>query len=129
MNRFVALILGLGLVLVAGGPFSPAWAQAADPPYEPQMQRLSEILGALHYLRPLCGADEKQTWRAQMEALLAAEEPTGRRRERLIDRFNIGYSGFAAIYRTCTPAAAVLAEKYQKEGAQIARDITTRYGR
>ena len=32
---------------------SPAWA--VDPPYQPQMQRLAEILGSLYFLNPLCG--------------------------------------------------------------------------
>ena len=106
-----------------------AAAQSADPPYETQLLRLSEILGALHYLRPLCGADEAQLWRQQMEDLITAEEPNDRRKARLTDRFNLGYSSFASVYRTCTPAAAAIVDRYQREGAKIARDITARYGR
>jgi uncharacterized protein (TIGR02301 family) len=107
----------------------PAAAQAADPPYESQLLRLSEILGALHYLRPLCGADEAQMWRQQMEELIAAEEPNDRRRARLTDRFNLGYSSFASVYRTCTAAAAAAVDRYQREGVKITGDITARYGR
>ena len=34
----------------------PPAAEGPPPPYEPQLLRLSEILGALSYLRDLCGA-------------------------------------------------------------------------
>jgi uncharacterized protein (TIGR02301 family) len=120
--------LALAVMLIATA--STGLAQQADPPYEALLQRLAEVLGGLHYLRPLCGAaNEGQLWRDQMEQLLRAEDPSGRRRDRLIERFNVGYSGFASVYRTCTPTAAAMAERYQREGAQLARDITTRYGR
>lgn len=114
---------------------SPAAAQQilpvepAAPPYDEQLFRLSEILGAIHYLRQLCGHDEEDTWRDQMSALIDAEEPDGLRRARLIDRFNRGYEGFRAIYRDCTPAANESAGRYLNEGARIAADITARYSR
>lgn len=134
MLRFLPLkvrhaTLLAALAWLAFSPSSLAAAQSADPPYETQLLRLSEILGSLHYLRPLCGADEAQLWRKQMEELIAAEEPNDRRRARLTDRFNLGYSSFASVYRTCTPAAAAIVDRYQREGAKIARDITARYGR
>lgn len=93
------------------------------------MQRLAEILGALHYLRPLCGGKDEDTWREQMQALIAAEEPTPERKAKLVVAFNHGYSGFEALYRYCTPAAVVAIDRYMAEGSQITRDITTRYGR
>jgi uncharacterized protein (TIGR02301 family) len=114
---------------------SPASAQQvlpvepAAPPYDEQLLRLSEILGAIHYLRHLCGHDEEETWRDEMAALIEAEEPDGLRRARMIDRFNRGYEGFRAIYRDCTPAANESAGRYLNEGARIAADITARYSR
>lgn len=132
MVRFPRVSLSLAAAILAAIVAIhsiPASAQAADPPYEGQLLRLSEILGALHYLRPLCGADEAQMWRQQMEELIAAEEPSDRRRARLTDRFNLGYSSFASVYRTCTPAAAAAVDRYQREGVKITRDITARYGR
>jgi uncharacterized protein (TIGR02301 family) len=110
--------LTLLLMLLAS---TVAHAQAAPggrAPYENDLQRLSEILGALHYLRDLCGAKEGQTWRNEMQALVDAEAPSGERRERLIANFNRGYRGFQQTYRTCTPAA---------DYARLARDITARY--
>ena len=79
--------------------------RAGAAPYESDLQRLSEILGALHYLRDICGAREGQAWRNEMQALVDAEAPSGERRERLIAAFNRGYRGFQQTFRSCTPAA------------------------
>lgn len=106
-----------------------ASAPPPPPPYEDQLLRLSEILGAIHYLRFLCAHDEKSVWREQMEGLLETENPDEVRRARMVDRFNRGYEGFRSIYRTCTPAATLAADRYLQEGAKIAADITARYGK
>jgi uncharacterized protein (TIGR02301 family) len=116
------------LVLTLGATAAHAQAtQGGAAPYESEMQRLSEILGALHYLRDVCGAKEGQTWRNEMQALVDAEAPSGERRERLIASFNRGYRGFQQTYRTCTPAADFAIRRYLEEGSKIARDITARY--
>jgi uncharacterized protein (TIGR02301 family) len=116
------------LLLVAAA--TPALAQTAPgarPAYETDLTRLAEILGALHYLRELCGAREGQAWRNEMQALLDAEAPAGERRDRLTANFNRGYRGFQQSYRTCTPAANYAIRRYLEEGSHIARDITARY--
>jgi len=105
---------------------SPARAQSAAP-FDGDMQRLAEILGALHYLRALCGSNEGQKWREQMEALVDAEAPSGERRQRMVASFNRGYRGFQQTYRSCTPAADIAIRRYLDEGSRIARDITARY--
>ena len=117
-----ALLLAC-LVLVAG----PASAQAVRAPYDADLQRLSEILGALHYLRAVCGSNEGQTWRNEMQALIDSEASQGERRDRMVASFNHGYRGFQQSYRSCTPAADVVIRRYLEEGARIARDITARY--
>jgi uncharacterized protein (TIGR02301 family) len=125
----------LAITLSAAAADAPALAQGtapaapADPPYEQQLQRLAEILGALHYLRPLCGAEEPAVWRDQMDQLLEAEEPTPERRARLVSQFNHGFSSFASVYRSCTPAAFAAVDRYMAEGTRLTRDITARYGR
>lgn len=91
--------------------------------------RLAEILGALHYLRHLCKADDGNTWRDQMQALLDSEQPTEERRQRMVDRFNRGYESFRSVYRECTAAATLASERYLDEGTRIAADITARYGK
>ena len=102
-------------------------AEGGGSAYETDMLRLAEILGALHYLRAICGANEGQTWRNDMQALIDAEAPNGERRDRLIAGFNRGYRGFQQSYRSCTPAADLAIRRYLEEGARIARDITARY--
>jgi uncharacterized protein (TIGR02301 family) len=120
------LLAALFLTLSATAAHAQA-TQGGAAPYESEMQRLSEILGALHYLRDVCGAKEGQTWRNEMQALVDAEAPSGERRERLIASFNRGYRGFQQTYRTCTPAADFAIRRYLEEGSKIARDITARY--
>lgn len=97
-------------------------------PFDGNLQRLAEIMGALHYLRPLCGAKDGQKWRSEVQALIDAEAPTGERRARMIASFNRGYRGFQQTYRTCTPAADLAIRRYLEEGSRIAREVTARYG-
>ena len=78
--------------------------------------------------RAICGANEGQRWRNEMQALADAETPSGERRARLIASFNRGYLGFQQTYRSCTPAATVAIRRYLAEGAKISRDLTARYG-
>jgi uncharacterized protein (TIGR02301 family) len=101
--------------------------QEQPAPYDPDLERLSEILGALHFLRGICNSDEGQKWRDEAQALIDAEAPTGNRHDEMVAGFNRGYRGFQQSYRTCTPAAHVVIHRYLEEGAKIARDITARY--
>jgi uncharacterized protein (TIGR02301 family) len=106
----------------------PARAQdATAAPFDADLQRLSEILGTLHYLRGICGANEGAKWRTEMQALINAETPSGERRARMIAGFNRGYNGFQQTYRSCTPAANIAIRRYIEEGARISRDLTARY--
>src|SRR4051794_24327109 len=58
------------------------------PPYEPQLLRLSEIMGALAFLRPLCGSKDEDEWRGRMTRLIDAEASTQPRKERLAGSYN-----------------------------------------
>lgn len=122
LKRFLAILLICAALL-------PAVVRAEDAaaPFDPDMQRLAEILGALHYLRGICGTNEGQKWRGEMQALIDAETPAGDRRSRMIASFNRGYNGFQQTYRTCTPAANLVVRRYLKEGADISRNLTSRY--
>ncbi len=110
-------------------PPAPSPAAAPAPAYEADLLRLSEILGAMHYLRGLCGANEGDQWRDQMEKLLDTEQPDDARRTRMVDRFNRGYDSYKSVYLSCTPAATEASDRYLDEGAKIAAEITARYGR
>jgi uncharacterized protein (TIGR02301 family) len=108
-------------------PAPPPPVSDAPAPFDGDLQRLAEILGTLHYLRNICGTNEGQKWRAEMQALVDAETPSGERRTRMIASFNRGYNGFQQTYRTCTPAATVAIKRYLDEGSKISRDLTARY--
>jgi len=122
------LLIAFCLMLAAAGAPARAQAQAQTAaPFDTSLQRLAEIMGALHYLRALCGADDGPRWRLEMQALVDAEAPSGERRTRIVAAFNRGYRGFQTTYRTCTPAADLAISRHLQEGAKIARDITARY--
>jgi uncharacterized protein (TIGR02301 family) len=101
--------------------------QTTATPYDRDLERLSEILGSLHFLRGICGANEGQKWRNEAQALIEAEAPSGARHEQMVASFNRGYRAFQQSYRTCTPAANFAIRRYLDEGAKIAREITARY--
>jgi uncharacterized protein (TIGR02301 family) len=123
MTRFFII-----LAFVAGLAASPARAAPeSSANFEADLSRLAEILGALHYLRNVCGANEGQKWREQMQALIDTEGQTGDRKAKLVASFNQGYRGFQQTYRTCTPAADLAIRRYLAEGAKIAREVTARY--
>ena len=125
----------------------PAYAQSSDqnnettaevetpkittlpPAYQQQMLRLSEILGALHYLRELCKANEGQKWRQAMQDMIKNEEPTDERKAQMIANFNHGFRGFQETYRECTNAAIEANNRYMAEGIKLSGEIPTRYGR
>jgi uncharacterized protein (TIGR02301 family) len=117
----------LASILLAAAGMPARAAEGGPAPYDRDLQRLSEILGALHYLRGLCGANEGAKWRTEMQALLDAETPSGERRDRLTASFNRGYRGFQQTYRACTPAADLVIRRYLEEGSKISREITARY--
>jgi len=136
MLKRILPLIAVALVVSAQSPRTPESASSTPPsraieggpaPFDGELMRLAEILGALHYLRALCGANEGNKWRDQMQALLDAEAQSGDRRSRLTANFNRGYRDFQQTYRTCTPAATVAVRRYLDEGAKISRDITARY--
>ncbi len=118
----LAVVLAVCLAVPSAGR-----AQQAAAPFDGDLQRLAEILGALHYLRGICGANEGLKWRSEMQALIDAETPGGERRTRMVASFNRGYHDFQQSYRACTPAANLAIRRYLDEGAKISRDLTARY--
>lgn len=97
-------------------------------PYDKDLARLAELLGALHYLRPLCGNPERDRWRGEMQDLLDTEQPSPERKDRLVASFNHGYQSYELTYRNCTASANLAIGRSLDEGAKLARDIATRFG-
>jgi uncharacterized protein (TIGR02301 family) len=94
-----------------------------DRPYDAKLMRLAEILGAVHYLRELCGAEEGQIWRDQMKEILRNEGTTAVRRAKLVNSFNDGYRGYRRTYRSCTQSATLATTRFSTEGASIAASL------
>ena len=105
---------------------APLPGAAIDPPYQPQMERLAEILGSLYFLAPMCqpGGDD---WRTEMADLVALDQPDEDRQQRLYGAFNGGYTAYARLYHTCTPSAKEAMTRLLTEAESTARDIHARY--
>ena len=98
----------------------PAAAAPDSKPYDDRLFRLSEILGAVHYLRELCGAEEGQQWRERMSDLLQSEGSSALRKAKLTRSFNKGYQSYSRTYNTCSPSAQNAINRFLAEGATIA---------
>ena len=120
--RFRSLAFALLVSIMA----VPRPALAIDPPYEPQMERLAEVLGSLYFLNPLCkpGAAD---WRQQMADLVRLDQPDDDRQQRLYGAFNQGFQAYSRLYRICTPSAEEALGRLLIEAAATARDIHARY--
>ena len=133
MNRIgrplfaICILLALAGAVRAQDAAPEATAEPPAPIYEEKLLRLSEILGALSFLRDLCGDQDGDAWRNEMISLLIAEKPPPLRRKRLIARFNHGFETFNAVYRICTPSAKLSISRYLTEGAALASDVRVRY--
>ncbi|ACM36045.1 conserved hypothetical protein [Allorhizobium ampelinum S4] len=128
-------VLMAGLAAAANvAPPAKLPGEAATPaqqatPYDGQLNRLSEILGTVTYLRNLCAGQPEQQWRAVAEKLIALDagtEPV--RKQMLTAAYNRGYRAFAAVHPSCTSAARVAESQYRAEGATLVREMTARFG-
>ena len=93
-------------------------------PYDDRLMRLSEVLGAVHYLRELCGANDGQLWRERMRELMDAEGSSALRRAKLTHSFNNGYRSYSRTYNSCTASAQTAIARFLAEGADIAEALT-----
>ncbi|MGH6848772.1 MAG: TIGR02301 family protein [Methylocella sp.] len=107
---------------------APALEAEPPPPYDPEILRLAEILGALTYLDTLCASNPQGDWRAKMQALLEADAKTAARTERLAGSYNRGFRDYERTYRLCTPNAQAIIGRFLAEGAGIAHAVVNRYG-
>jgi uncharacterized protein (TIGR02301 family) len=108
-------------------PASPT-APAGPPPYEAQLLRMAEMIGALAYLRDLCGAGDGAEFRSKMKSLLEANGIAEPQRDLLAGAYNRGFGGYSLTYRTCTPAAYEVIARYLTETARLAALVASRYG-
>lgn len=113
--------IAIMLLLAGGRP-----ALAADPLYEPQMERLLTIMGSLYLLDPMCSHIDK-FWRYQAEDLINLDQPDDDRRQRLYGAFNQGYEDYSRTYVSCTPAARMALDTLLDEAEALTQDIHSRF--
>lgn len=111
-----------GLVALAIGAAAQSLAPESRP-YDDKLLRLSEILGAVHYLRELCGANDGQLWRDRMRELMDTEGSSALRRAKLTRSFNNGYRSYSRTYSTCSTTAQTAIDRFLAEGADIADSL------
>ena len=123
LRALATALMALGMAFATA---SAALAQGTSPdarPYDDKLMRLSEILGAVHYLRELCGANDGQKWRDNMKELMDSEGSTALRRARLTRSFNNGYRAYSRTYSACSQSAQTAITRFLAEGAEIAESL------
>ena len=119
----VALVVGLELVLGGNGLHAQVPPAGETKPYDDRLLRLSEVLGAVHFLRELCGNNDGMLWRDRMQELINAEGASPTRRLKLTRAFNTGYRSYSRTYATCTPSAQTAIARFLAEGSEIAENL------
>lgn len=93
-------------------------------PYDQKLLRLAEILGAMHYLRELCGANDGQKWRERVRELIKTEGTTALRKATIARAFNAGYRGYGRTYRSCTNSAQATIARFLGEAVSLSESLT-----
>ena len=113
----------VALALASAASSVSAQGAGDSRPYDDKLLRLSEVLGAVHYLRELCGANDGQLWRERMRELMDTEGSSALRRARLTRSFNNGYRSYSRTYNSCSPSAQTAMNRFLAEGAEIATNL------
>jgi uncharacterized protein (TIGR02301 family) len=113
----------LALAVVATATSLSAQGSSESRPYDDKLLRLCEVLGAVHYLRELCGANDGQHWRDRMNELMNTEGSSALRRAKLTRSFNNGYRSYSRTYSTCSSTAQTAVDRFLAEGAEIADSL------
>ena len=121
-------VMAVFVTLASATPLLAADA-TSPPPYQADVLRLSEVLGAAAYLDGLCGGPAAADWRAKMISLLDAQSLDGPARRPYVEAFNRGQRTFAVAHRTCTASARSVLQRYFSEGAQLSERLDQRFGR
>ena len=137
MKAILAIVCALPLCGIPAtaqqAPAKPAPVEApppidSPPPYEPQLLRLAQMMGALAFLRDLCGDGDGKVFHDKMTALLEAEARGQSRKETLAGAYNRSFRDYEIAYRACTPSARELVARFLEETARLTADVANRYG-
>lgn len=122
-----ALAVSIALATVPGNSFAqsaaPVESAADQKPYDEKLVRLAELLGALHFLRELCGGNDGMLWRDRMRELIDSEGTSAVRRLKFTRAFNAGYRGYNRSYTTCTQTARTTIDRFLAEGTELADSL------
>ena len=99
--------LAIGVTAAATGPAGAQGTSSDTKPYDDKLMRLSEILGAVHYLREL----------------MDTEGSSALRRARLTRSFNNGYRSYSRTYNVRSQSAQTAITRFLAEGAEIAESL------
>lgn len=122
-GRIAAVGLACAVLCGAGDLHAQAPPAGETKPYDDRLLRLSEVLGAVHFLRELCGNNDGMLWRDRMQELINAEGASPTRRLKLTRAFNTGYRSYSRTYATCTPSAQTAIARFLAEGSEIADNL------
>lgn len=112
------------LLAQAPPPAPPSAFDATDTrPYDDKLIRLSVVIGAVHYLRELCGGNDGQVWRDRMRELIETDKGSALRRVKLTKSFNHGYRSYRRTYQSCSPSAQATLTKFLAEGAELSDSL------
>lgn len=84
---------------------------------------LAYVLGEAHALRQVCVGQADQTWRVQMNRMVALEKPEDALRRRLVDAFNAGFVTRQAEHPACAPGAVDAERETAQRGQALAERL------
>jgi len=113
-SAFVALMAVLNLTP------APARADALDD----GLTRLSQILGTIHHLRDVCGANDGPLWRNKMIDMINAARLDPEKRQAMITQFNDAYYDARTGFPRCSGEAARRANMLFDEAERLASGLS-----
>jgi uncharacterized protein (TIGR02301 family) len=106
---------------------TPAPTRSEPPPYEADLLRLAELMGALAYLRDLCHDGDGAGFRDRVAQLIAADPRSQEEKDQLAGAFNRGFDGYRLTYRVCTSNARATIDDYLAQSQRLAKAVVARY--
>lgn len=127
----LALIFALAQAAPAAKPTpapTPTPTRSEAVPYEADLLRLAELMGALAFLRDLCHDGDGAEFRDKIAQLISADPRPQEAKDQLAGAFNREFDGYRLTYRVCTSNARETIAAYLGETRRLAKDVASRYG-
>ena len=113
-------------------PGPPPILERGPTPFEPQLLKMAELMGALAFLADICSneasnAQSGQIWRDKTALLMDAETSGPRLRGLMAGAYNRGYSDLEVNYKGCSQPALALYEHDLEMVHRLSQDLARRY--